>query len=83
MARRDFEEIKKEVKKSISEITEVPESDLKEDASFIEDLGMDSMMALEIIASIEKKYKVVVPEQDISGLRTLKDIYVLLEKILK
>ena len=83
MAKKDFEEIKKEVKKSISGITEIPEADIKEDAGFIEDLGMDSMMALEIIASIEKKYKLVVPEKDIPSLRTLNDIYTLLEKLLK
>ena len=83
MAINDFEKIKQDVKKSISDITEIPEQDIKEDAAFIEDLGMDSMMALEIIASIEKKYKIVVPEGDIPKLRTLSDIYDLLSKILK
>jgi len=65
MVKNNFEEIKKEVKAKVAEIAEIPEEKLTEDAKFVEDLGVDSMMALEIVASIEKKYKVVVPEEDI------------------
>ena len=78
----DFEAVKKEVKKIISEITEVPADKLKEEATFTEDLGIDSMMALEIIASLEKKYRVVIPEEDIPKVRSLKDVYELLENLL-
>ena len=77
---QDFEEIKKQAKAIISEITEIPEDELKEDAKFIEDLGVDSMMALEMVAAIEKKYKVVIPEEKIPGIRCLKDIYDILEQ---
>jgi acyl carrier protein len=83
MGKINFEEIKKEVKKKVSEITEVPEEKLKEDAKFVEDLGVDSMMALEIVASIEKKYKVTIPETEIPKMGSLKDIYALLEKVMK
>lgn len=75
----NIEEAKKEIKKMISEIAEIPESDIKDDAKFAEDLGIDSMMALEIVASIEKKYKVVVPEEKIPTIRSLENVYQLLE----
>ncbi|MCX7926538.1 MAG: acyl carrier protein [Candidatus Omnitrophica bacterium] len=75
----DFEKIKQEVKKIVLEITELPENKLSEDAKFVEDLGVDSMMALEIVASIEKKYKVVIPEEEIPTIRCLNDIYRVLE----
>ncbi len=83
MVKNNFEEIKKEVKAKVAEIAEIPEEKLKEDAKFVEDLGVDSMMALEIVASIEKKYKVVIPEEEIPKIRTLKDIYELLERKMK
>jgi len=83
MVKNNFEEIKKEVKAKVAEIAEIPEEKLTEDAKFVEDLGVDSMMALEIVASIEKKYKVTVPEEDIPKIRSLKDIYDLLEKKMK
>ncbi|MFH1460740.1 MAG: acyl carrier protein [Candidatus Omnitrophota bacterium] len=76
----NFETIKKEVKTLVSEITELPEEDLKENAQFIEDLDVDSMMALEIVASIEKKYKISIPEEEIPNLGSLNKIYDLLQK---
>jgi len=83
MGKVNFAEIKKEVKKRVSEIIEVPEEKLKEDAKFVEDLGVDSMMALEIVAGIEKKYKIVIPEEDIPKISSSADIYAILEKKLK
>ena len=83
MDKNKFDEIKKEVKKKVAEITEIPEDKLKEDAKFVEDLNIDSMMALEIVAAIEKKYKVVIPEEDIPKIRSLKDVYELLKKKMK
>lgn len=77
------EQIRKEIKKKVAEITEIPEEKLKEEAKFVEDLGVDSMMALEIVASIEKKYKVVIPEEEIPKIRSLQEIYGLLEKLIK
>ena len=79
----DLEKLKEEIKKIVSEISEVPQEELKEDARFVEDLGIDSMMALEIVANIEKKYKVVIPEEEIPKIRSLKDVYNIMEKLLK
>jgi len=83
MVKKDFGEIKKEIKKLVSEITEIPEGGLKDDARFTEDLGVDSMMALEIVASIEKKYKLVIPEEKIPTVRSLQNVYDLLEELME
>jgi len=83
MSKNTFENIKKDVRKMVSEIIEMAEEKLNEDAKFVEDLGVDSMMALEIVASIEKKYKVVVSEEEIPKIRTLKGIYEILERTMK
>jgi acyl carrier protein len=77
------EEIKKEVRKKVLEITELSDDKLTDDAKFVQDLGVDSMMALEIVASIEKKYKVTVAEEEIPKILCLKDVYALLEKQMK
>lgn len=79
----DFNIVKKEIKKLISEITEIPQNELKEEADFTTDLGVDSMMALEIVAAIEKKYKIVVPEEEIPNIRSLNNIYEILKKKMK
>jgi acyl carrier protein len=77
------DDIKKEVRRKVLEITELSDDKLTDDAKFVQDLGVDSMMALEIVASIEKKYKVAVAEEDIPKILCLKDVYALLEKQMK
>lgn len=48
-------ELKQELKELVSEVIEI--DDFKEDDNFVEDLGVDSMMALEIVVRIEKNIK--------------------------
>jgi acyl carrier protein len=79
----NFEKVRADVKKLVAEIVEIPEKDLKEDARFAEELGVDSMKALEIVSSIEKKLKVRIPEQKIPTIQSLNNIYEILNKILK
>ena len=57
-----MQDIEVEVKNIIAEITEKEPEEIRPDSRFLEDLGMDSMMALEILAAIEKKYKITIPE---------------------
>lgn len=70
----------KEAKKLISTISEIPIDELKDDAKFFEDLGVDSMKALEIVAAVEKKFKIMIPEEKIPTIKTPKDVYDLLQK---
>ena len=57
--------LEQEIKALIVEIIEMDTGQIDPDAHLVEDLGMDSMMALEILAAIEKKYKIRIPEQDL------------------
>lgn len=81
MAKKEPQELRREIKELVAQVTRISKQDLKEDARFFEDLGIDSMMALEIAAGIEKKYRVVIPEDDLPRLRSLNDVYALAEKI--
>ena len=83
MPKKVTEAIKQDVRKLVSGVSQVPEAELKDDARFVEDLGVDSMLALEIIAGIEKKYKAIIPEEEIPKIRTLNNVYEILENLLK
>lgn len=83
MAKKDIADIKQEVKQMVAEITELSMDKLTDDARFVEDLGIDSMMALEIVAGLEKKYRIVIPEEDIPTVRSLSNVYGLMEKLIK
>jgi acyl carrier protein len=64
--------LKDELRQIITEITEV--DDIPEDTSF-SDLGIDSMMAIEIVADVEKKYEVSISEDELSELTNLRAVY--------
>ena len=63
--------LEQEVKELIAEIIEMEPNEIDPDAHLVEDLGMDSMMALEILASLEKKYKIKLPEEDLPKITTV------------
>lgn len=67
----NFEE---EVRQLVSNITEVPVEKLSLDADFFNDLNIDSLKAIEIVAAFEKKYRIIIPEQDIPKIRNLRKI---------
>ena len=52
-----------DVRKLVAEILETEPDQVNPEAHFVKDLGMDSMMALEILAGIEKMYRIVIPEE--------------------
>jgi acyl carrier protein len=66
--------IEVELRALVSEIIEVPVEKLTPEADFINDLLVDSLKAIEIVAAVEKKYRIVIPEQDIPKIRNIKKI---------
>jgi len=83
MSEMDDKTLEQELRTLIAEIVEIEEDKVTLDASFVEDLGMDSMMALEILAAIEKKYKIQIPEQKLGQIQNLKQTLELAKEYLK
>ena len=79
----DPEQIQADVKSLIAEIAEIPEEDIAGDALFGEELGIDSLMGLEIIAAVEKKYRIEIPEDHLRRVKTLNDTIALVEEYLE
>lgn len=55
-------DVEKDIRGLVAEVLETEPASVDANANFVKDLGMDSMMALEILAGIEKKYRIVIPE---------------------
>jgi acyl carrier protein len=64
--------LKDELRQIVTEVTEV--EDIPEDTPFA-DLGIDSMMAIEIVSDVEKKYDVTISEDELTELTNLKAVY--------
>ena len=77
----DREQITAEITDIVKEIIEMDEFD--PDANFSEDLEVDSLLALEILATIEKKYKIEVPEERIAEVTTLNETIDLVLDVIK
>jgi acyl carrier protein len=55
--------VDQDIRDLVAEVLEVEPAGIDGGASFVKDLGMDSMMALEILAGVEKKYRITIPEE--------------------
>jgi acyl carrier protein len=64
--------LKDELRQIIVEVTEVEQ--IPEDTPFA-DLGIDSMMAIEIVADVEKNYDITIAEDELADLTNLKAVY--------
>ena len=76
------QDVEKQVKSIVAKVIEMPEAEIGPDADFIDDLGVDSLKAIEITGAIEKTFKVVVPEEEIRNIRTLNQAIALTKKLL-
>ncbi len=67
------ENLEKDITAIVAEVTELDESEIweKRDADFFKDLEIDSLLALEILALIEKKFKVQIPEEKLVDITSL------------
>jgi acyl carrier protein len=69
--------MKEELRALIAEIAEKDE--IPDDVSF-KDLGIDSMMGVEIVAAIERKYQVKIEDAELTQVTTLNASMALVEK---
>lgn len=75
--------LRNEIRALIAEILEVDEKNITPDAKFVDELGMDSMMALEILASAEKKYKIKISEEYLTKVTNLNNIVDIIQKLVE
>lgn len=63
--------LEQDVRRLVAEVLETEPEKINPEARFVDDLGMDSMMALEILAALEKKYRITIPEDIMSKFTSL------------
>ncbi len=68
------EDILAKVKKIVAEQLGVDEEKVTEDASFIEDLGADSLDVVDLVMAFEEAFGVEIPDEDVQNIRTVGDV---------
>lgn len=65
------EQVHQEIKETLGKITRFDPSEINDDLLFREELGIDSLMAMEILAKVENYYKIKIKEEDIINVKTV------------
>ncbi len=66
-------EIDERVKKIIVEQLGVEENKVVPEASFVEDLGADSLDTVELVMALEEQFDTEIPDEDAQKILTVKD----------
>lgn len=66
-------DISAEVKRIIKEQLDVDEKDIKPEATFIDDLGADSLGLVELVLAFEEVFEIDIPDEDTEKIRSVQD----------
>lgn len=68
------DQLSKEIKSLVAKVIKIPEEKINPNANLFTDLGVDSLLGVEIFAALDKKYGIEVPEDKLRSINTLNDI---------
>lgn len=63
--------IEDRVRKIVSEQLGVKEEEVKNDASFVEDLGADSLDTVELVMALEEEFETEIPDEEAEKITTV------------
>lgn len=66
--------IEPKIKKIIEEQLGVEGERVKPEASFIDDLGADSLDIVELVMAMEEEFDIEIPDEDAEKLKTVQDV---------
>jgi len=66
--------IDKKIKQIIAEQLSISEEEVASEASFIDDLGADSLDIVELVMAMEEEFEMEIPDEDAEKLLTVQDV---------
>ncbi len=75
-------EIRDSIKKVIANVSDIAPEEIEDSASFKEDLGLDSLVLLEISVEIGLQFQLDIPEEQLMQLQTVQDAVELVQQCL-
>ncbi|OGB87701.1 acyl carrier protein [candidate division WOR-1 bacterium RIFCSPLOWO2_02_FULL_46_20] len=69
----DEQQVLEQVKKVVIEQLGVSESEVTKEASFVDDLGADSLDTVELVMALEEAFKTEIPDEDAEKIKTIGD----------
>jgi len=72
--------VEEKVKQIIVEQLGVDEAEVTPTASFVDDLGADSLDTVELVMAFEESFEIEIPDEDAEKITTVKDAVSYIEK---
>ena len=66
-----MENIEQRVKKIVAEQLGVNEADVKNESSFVNDLGADSLDTVELVIALEEEFETEIPDEEAEKITTV------------
>jgi len=63
--------VQERVKKIVAEQLGVKEDEIQNSASFVEDLGADSLDTVELVMALEEEFETEIPDEDAESITTV------------
>ncbi len=63
--------VEERVRKIVAEQLGVKEEEVKNDASFVEDLGADSLDTVELVMALEEEFETEIPDEEAEAITTV------------
>ena len=76
----DTDRIRDTIRQSVNRITGIAPSEISDTSNYREDLGLDSLSALEVMVDIEYAFKIKVPEERLQTVQTVQDTIALVQE---
>jgi acyl carrier protein len=58
------DQIRAEIKRLVANVTEREPEEISDTAHYMDELGVDSLMAMEVMIAVDKKFKIDIPEEE-------------------
>jgi acyl carrier protein len=69
---------KEELRQTLADVIDISAAEIGDHDDFVDELSVDSLLLLELVVVLEKKYQVKFSEQEMRTARTLIDAHALL-----
>jgi acyl carrier protein len=78
-----MDNLEQRVKKIVAEQLGVNEADIKNDSSFVDDLGADSLDTVELVMALEEEFECEIPDEEAEKITSVQQAIDYINKNLK
>jgi len=69
-----MENIEQQIRESVAKVIKMPVEKIDPNADLFKELGVDSLLGVEIFATLDKQFHIDIPENKLEKIKTLNDI---------